>query len=99
MDGAPAAPGAGVGCGSSGRFEFGSVEERIKGCHLLAHVVGPFEYLWSDVDEEGIGGPPPEDHDAGGGDIVEEQGHRGSRADGFVSDFVCVEAEPLFTTV
>jgi hypothetical protein len=41
------------------------VKEQVEGDHVARHVVGPFQDLGSDVDEEGIGGPPTEDHNLG----------------------------------
>lgn len=41
-----------------------------------------------DVDKECIGGPASEDHDFGGGDVGEKEGHGGTGADGLVANFV-----------
>jgi hypothetical protein len=39
------------------------IEERVEVDHVPGHVVGPFEYLWSNVDQECIrGGPSSKDH-------------------------------------
>jgi hypothetical protein len=32
----------------------GCLKESVKLDHFLAHLIGPFEYLWSDLDQEGI---------------------------------------------
>ncbi len=61
--------------------------------HVGAHVVGPFEDLRSDVDQERIGGPTTKNHDFVDGVIVEEEGHGSAGAKGVGADFGRVEAE------
>ena len=56
---------ANAGVVGGGDIVESDVEERVEGDHVSRHVVGPFEYLGSDVDEEGVGGPSAEDHDLG----------------------------------
>ena len=69
------------------------VEERVEGDHVSRHVVGPFEDLWADVDEEGVGRPPSKDHDLGGRVVLQEEGHGGARPDGPVADLMRMESE------
>jgi hypothetical protein len=59
-EGLEALAGAGVVCGDE--VVMGSIEERVKVDHVTGHVVGPFEHLWPNVDQECIGGPSSEDH-------------------------------------
>ena len=41
------------------------IEKGIVLYHVGGHIIGPFEYLGTDVDHECIGGPTSEDHDLG----------------------------------
>jgi hypothetical protein len=51
-------------------------EEGVEVDHVARHVVGPFEDLRSDVNEDGIGGTSAKkDHDIGGGMVREEESH------------------------
>jgi Na+-translocating ferredoxin:NAD+ oxidoreductase RnfA subunit len=43
---------AGAGVVSSDEVSRGSIKERVEVCHVPRHVVGPFENLGSDVDQE-----------------------------------------------
>ena len=40
--------------------------------HISAELVGPLEHLWSNIVEEGIGGPAAHEHDLGDGVIHQE---------------------------
>ena len=70
-----------------------SVEERVKVDHVARHVIGPFEDLGSDVDQECIRGPAAEDHNFCRGVVHEEERHCGSRPKGLVPNFHRVEPE------
>jgi len=70
-----------------------SIEERVEVDHVARHVIGPFENLWSNVDQECIRGPTSEDHYFCRGVVHEEERHCGSRPKGLVPDFVRVEPE------
>ena len=72
-----------------------SIEERVKVDHVTRHVIGPFENLWTDVDQECIRGPPSEDHDFCRGVVHEEERHRSSRPKGLVPNFQGVKPECL----
>jgi hypothetical protein len=74
------------------------VKEGREGHHVFRHVVGPLEYLWSDVHEECVRRPAPEDHDLRSGMILEEERHRGAGSDEAISDFVEVEAKHGFAS-
>jgi hypothetical protein len=53
---------AGSGVISGNKVAIGGIKERVEVDHIPRHVVGPFEDLRSDVDQEGIRGPTSEDH-------------------------------------
>jgi hypothetical protein len=40
----------------------GSIKEQVEVDHVTRYFVGPFKYLWSNVDQECIGGPASKDH-------------------------------------
>ena len=67
--------------------------------HVARHVGGPLQDLGPDVVEEGVGSPSTEDLDAVWCVVQEGEGHRGAASNGFVADFVWVEAENWLTTV
>ena len=69
------------------------IHERVKVYHAAGHVVSPLESLWTEVNEEGVRGPPSHDHDLGGGVVLEEHGHGGARTDRSVPALVRVEAK------
>jgi hypothetical protein len=48
------------------------VEEGIDGYHFAAHIVSPFQCLWTDVSEESIRRPSPENHYFCCGNVVDE---------------------------
>jgi hypothetical protein len=48
------------------------VEKGVVPYHVRGHVIGPFEYLGSNVDQECIRGPPSKDHDLGNRMVHEE---------------------------
>jgi hypothetical protein len=60
---------SGSGVFSVGALVVRGVQEGVVFDHVGAHVVGPFEDLWLDIDEEGVGRPTPKNHDlVDGGD-------------------------------
>ena len=71
--------------------ETGNVDEAIDLGHVRTHVVSPFEDLGSDVHQKGVGGPPAEDHDAGGAMVHKKESHRRARAEGRVAKVGGVE--------
>jgi hypothetical protein len=73
-------------------------KERVDVDHVAAHVVCPFQYLLADVDEECFGRPSSEEHDLGGGYVLEEECHCGTRSDGLIPYFFGVKAEGGFAT-
>ena len=87
---------AGV-CWTSGVKE-GNVKEGVEADHGAGHVVCPFEYLWANVDKEGVRRPAAEDHDLGCGVIHEEEGHGSTGADGVIAYFRGGESKLLFAT-
>jgi hypothetical protein len=50
------------------------------GNHHPAHIVGPLEDLWADVNKECVGGPASKDYNVCGRDVVDEQSHCGTRS-------------------
>jgi hypothetical protein len=68
-----------------------SVEERVEVDHVARHVIGPFEDLGSDVDQECIRGPTSKDHNFCRGVVHEEERHCGSRPKGLVPNLFRVK--------
>jgi hypothetical protein len=56
------------------------IEEGVVVDHVVRHVVGPFEDLWSNIDHKSIRGPSAEDYYFGDRVIHEEKGHGGAGA-------------------
>jgi hypothetical protein len=69
------------------------VEERVEVDHVPRHVMGPFEDLGSNVDQECIRGPAAKDHYFCWRVVHEEEGHGGAGSNGTVSNFMRVKAE------
>ncbi len=86
---------AGSGIIRGDEISMWSVEERVEVDHVARHVIGPFEDLGSDVDQECIRGPTAKDHDFSRGVVHEEERHCGSRPKGLVPDLVRVKPEGL----
>lgn len=84
---------AASGVGGWGSLRVCQICEGVELDHVGRHVVGPFENLWSDVDQEGIRGPPSQDHYLVDRVIHEEKPHGCSGSEGFCSDFVSSIAE------
>jgi hypothetical protein len=74
-----------------------SIEKRVKMDHVARHIVGPFEHLWADVDQECIRGPTSKDHNFCRGMVDEEKRHRGAPPNGLVPDLVGVEPKRFET--
>ena len=54
-----------------------SIKEQVKVDHVARHVIGPFENLWSDVDQECSRGPTSKDPIFCRGVVHEEERHCG----------------------
>jgi hypothetical protein len=84
---------AGLGIIGGDKVAMQIVEERVEMNHVPRHVVGPFEHLGSNVDQECIRGPTSEDHNFCWGVVHQKKQHSRARFDGSVSDLVWVKAK------
>ena len=84
--------------GMIGLVIVGEVQKLIHLDHVSRHVVCPFEHLWTNVIEEGIGRPSTHNHDFCGRVIHQEQGHRCPRANRLVTNFVRIKSEDILPT-
>jgi hypothetical protein len=58
-----------------GVIKIADVKEGVCLCHVHRHVVGPFEHLGTDANQEGFRKPAAKQHDAVTGVVHEKQGH------------------------
>lgn len=86
---------SGVFVGYGGRL--GDVEEGIEKDHVFTHIIGPFEYLWANVNEKSVGGPTTEDHDSVNRVVHEKECHCGARPYGSSTYLMWVEANNSFS--
>ncbi len=75
----------------------GNVVEVLVLDHLRADPAAELLHLFPNISQEGVGGPPSDDHDGVDGDVVEEHRHRGARANGVGADVVQLETQAFLS--
>jgi hypothetical protein len=73
-----------------------NIKEGVNGNHATARVVGPFQNLGMDINKERVRGPPAEDCDICGWDVIDEKHQSGAGPNWFVSYLVWVTSEGGF---